>query len=89
MLTGEASDASQCREYLEREVAASPLDRPIYVLGESFGGVLALAALANRADLADRLILANPATSFPRSIWPRLGPLLTQVPKVSPCTIQL
>jgi pimeloyl-ACP methyl ester carboxylesterase len=73
-----------CREYLEKEVADSPIERPIYMLGESFGGVVALAAAAERADLVDRIVLVNPATSFPRSIWPRLGPLLPQVPKVSP-----
>ncbi len=27
-------------------------------------------------------MLVNPATSFPRSVWPALGPLLPRVPKV-------
>ena len=72
-----------CREYLDKEVAESSIERPIYLLGESFGGVVALAAAAERGDLVDRIVLVNPATSFPRSVWPRLGPLLPQIPKVS------
>lgn len=72
-----------CRGYLEKEVEASPVSRPIYLLGESFGGVLALAVAAERPDLVDRLVLVNPATSFPRSVWPQFGPLLPRVPKVA------
>lgn len=58
--------------------------RPVYLLGESFGAVLALAVAAQRPDLVDRLVLVNPATSFQRSVWPSLGPLLPRVPKVKP-----
>lgn len=57
-------------------------ERPVYLLGESFGGILALAVAANRPDLVDRVVLANPATSYPKSVWPVIGPLLPQVPKV-------
>ena len=64
------------------EVGASEPERPVYVLGESFGAVLALAVAARRPDLVDRLVLVNPATAFQRSVWPRLGPLLPRVPKV-------
>ena len=78
---------TDCREYLEKEVAESSIERPIYLLGESFGGVVALAAAAERADLVDRIVLVNPATSFPRSVWPRLGPLLPQIPKVGPSAL--
>lgn len=70
------------REYLELVVGQSPVERPVYLLGESFGGVLALAAAEVRPDLVDRVVLVNPATSFPRSPWPTLGPLLPRVPKV-------
>ncbi len=63
----------------------SPPERPVYLLGESFGGVLALAVAEARPDLVDRVVLVNPATSFPRSLWPMLGPFLPQVPKVSMC----
>ena len=64
------------------EVGAAEPERPVYVLGESFGAVLALAVAAQRPDLVDRLVLVNPATAFQRSVWPRLGPLLPRVPKV-------
>ena len=63
-------------------VKQSPPERPVYLLGESFGGVLALAVAEARPDLVDRVVLVNPATSFPRSLWPMLGPFLPQVPKV-------
>lgn len=62
---------------------SEPPTRPVYLLGESFGAVIALAVAHERPDLADRLILVNPATSFPRSVWPTLGPLLPSVPRVS------
>ena len=35
----------------------------------------------------DRVVLVNPATSFADSLWPALGPLLPQVPKVRPPTL--
>lgn len=63
-------------------MGGSAPDRPAYLLGESFGGVLALAVAQARPDLVDRVVLVNPATSFPRSVWPALGPLLPRVPKV-------
>ena len=40
-----------CREYLEIVVMQSPPERPVYLLGESFGGVLALAVAESRPDL--------------------------------------
>jgi len=68
-------------EYLEAEVSTSLCpDRPVYVLGESFGGLLALATAAASGDIVDRVVLVNPATSFPRSIWPSFGPVLSQLP---------
>ncbi|KAL4442037.1 hypothetical protein ABPG77_011298 [Micractinium sp. CCAP 211/92] len=66
--------------FLRREVPACPPTRPVYVLGESFGGLLALALAAEVPALVDRVILVNPATSFNSSPWPLLGPLLPQVP---------
>ncbi|CAL8462015.1 g1546 [Coccomyxa elongata] len=68
-------------EYMEQVVMQSPPERPVYLLGESFGGVLALAVAEARPDLVDRVVLVNPATSFSRSLWPMLGPFLPQVPK--------
>ena len=67
-------------------VSQSPPERPVYLLGESFGGVLALAVAEARPDLVDRVVLVNPATSFSRSLWPALGPFLPRVPKVTPHT---
>ncbi|KAL3153931.1 hypothetical protein ABBQ32_013493 [Trebouxia sp. C0010 RCD-2024] len=66
--------------YLEAEVDVDDPDRPVYLLGESFGGVLALAVAAAKTDLVDRLVLVNPATSYEASIWPRLGPVLAKLP---------
>ena len=66
--------------FLQAEVPLHTPTRPIYVLGESFGGVLALAVAAKAPELVDRLILVNPATSFEDSLWPIIGPLLPQVP---------
>ncbi len=60
----------------------SPPERPIYLLGESMGGILALAAAGECPELVDRVILVNPASSYPRSIWPLLAPLLSQVGSV-------
>lgn len=60
-------------------------DRPVYLLGESFGAVLTLAVAAAKTDLVDRLVLVNPATSYENSIWPRLGPALAKLPDVSLC----
>ena len=72
-----------CRSYLEAEVNVDDPDRPVYLLGESFGAVLALAVAHDTTDLVDRLVLVNPATSYEKSIWPRLGPALAKLPDVS------
>ncbi|EIE25026.1 alpha/beta-hydrolase [Coccomyxa subellipsoidea C-169] len=72
---------SLIEEYMDLVVSQSPPERPVYLLGESFGGVLALAVAEARPDLVDRVVLVNPATSFSRSLWPALGPFLPRVPK--------
>ncbi|GIL46719.1 hypothetical protein Vafri_3635 [Volvox africanus] len=66
-------------QQLEDEVAPLDPSRPVYLLGESFGGLMAL-ELAQRVSCVDRLILVNPATSFDRSPWPSMGPLLPALP---------
>ncbi|MFH7243937.1 MAG: alpha/beta fold hydrolase [Spirulina sp.] len=43
--------------------------RSVYLCGESFGACLALQIVAQAADLADRLILVNPASAFHRLPW--------------------
>ncbi|GLI58562.1 hypothetical protein VaNZ11_000309 [Volvox africanus] len=66
-------------QQIEDEVAPLDPSRPVYLLGESFGGLMAL-ELAQRVSCVDRLILVNPATSFDRSPWPTLGPMLPALP---------
>ncbi|KAK9272317.1 hypothetical protein L1049_002688 [Liquidambar formosana] len=56
-------------------------NRPIYIVGESLGGCLALAVAARNPDIDLVLILANPATSFSKSPLQPLIPLLEVVPQ--------
>ncbi|KAI8467306.1 MAG: alpha/beta-hydrolase [Monoraphidium minutum] len=65
---------------LRREIEADGRGRPVYLLGESFGGLLALALAERLGELVDRLVLVNPATSFAQTPWPQAGPLLTSLP---------
>jgi pimeloyl-ACP methyl ester carboxylesterase len=53
---------------------------PVYLMGESFGGLLAIQLATKNPGLVDRVVLVNPATSFNRSLWPRIGPVLLQTP---------
>ncbi|QDZ22010.1 alpha/beta fold hydrolase [Chloropicon primus] len=69
------------REYIELEVARSAEDRPIYIMGESFGGMLALLLAESCGHLClNRVVLVNPATSFGNSIWASMGDVLPQLP---------
>jgi pimeloyl-ACP methyl ester carboxylesterase len=65
---------------LTRTTAEFARTRPVYLLGESFGGILALAVAMRLPRTVHRVVLVNPATSYPRSPWPALGPRLTQLP---------
>ena len=69
-------------------------DRPVYVIGESFGGMLASAVSlqilkqsgneeksAKRQNPIEGMILVNPATSFENSSWDIMAPLLTSLGK--------
>ena len=49
-----SSSFSSCRAYLEEHVLAAPVERPVYLLGESFGALLSIAIAARRQDLVDR-----------------------------------
>ncbi|KDP23608.1 hypothetical protein JCGZ_23441 [Jatropha curcas] len=60
-------------ETVRIEQASSPA-KPIYLVGDSLGGCLALAVAARNPKIDLVLILVNPATSFGRS---QLQPLLT------------
>ncbi|KAJ9180156.1 hypothetical protein P3X46_008435 [Hevea brasiliensis] len=66
-------------ETVRIEHAASP-NRPIYLVGDSFGGCLALAVAARNPKIDLVLILANPATSFGRSQLEHLLPILEALP---------
>lgn len=66
---------------IRQEVTSYGAGRPVYLLGESFGGTLCLALAAKLGNFVDRLVLVNPATSFTDSPWPALGPLLTALPR--------
>nr|GME20023.1 acyltransferase-like protein At1g54570, chloroplastic [Ipomoea batatas] len=59
--------------------ASSP-NKPIYLLGDSFGGCLALAVAARNPKIDLVVILANPATSFGRSQLQPLFPFLEALP---------
>lgn len=68
---------------VERTVRSEAHDspkRPIYLVGESFGGCIALAVAANNPDIDLILVLANPATCFSKSQLPLLIPLLHITP---------
>ncbi|KAI5676486.1 hypothetical protein M9H77_07436 [Catharanthus roseus] len=54
--------------------------KPIYLVGDSFGGSLALAVAARNPTIDLVLVLANPATSFNRSQLQPLLPLLESLP---------
>ena len=43
-----------CRAYLEEHVLPAPVERPVYLLGESFGALPSIAVAARRPDLVDR-----------------------------------
>ncbi|CAN4111230.1 unnamed protein product [Withania somnifera] len=69
--------------FVERTVrmkhASSP-NKPIYLVGDSFGGCLALAVASHNPKIDLVLILANPATSFGRTQLQPLLPLLKSLP---------
>ncbi|GJZ97135.1 acyltransferase-like protein, chloroplastic, partial [Tanacetum coccineum] len=56
--------------------------KPIYLIGESFGGCLALAVAARNPTVDLVTILANPSTSFERRRLPTLLYLLEALPDV-------
>ncbi|CAI9102431.1 OLC1v1000697C2 [Oldenlandia corymbosa var. corymbosa] len=54
--------------------------KPIYIVGDSFGGCIALSAAARIPTIDLVVILINPATSYNRSKLQYLPPLLEAVP---------
>ncbi|XP_024982966.1 acyltransferase-like protein At1g54570, chloroplastic isoform X2 [Cynara cardunculus var. scolymus] len=73
-------------ETLRFEHALFP-SRPIYVVGDSFGGCLALAVAARNPAIDLVVILANPATSFDRSQLQPILPILEVMPDTLHVTI--
>ncbi|XP_015968533.1 phytyl ester synthase 1, chloroplastic [Arachis duranensis] len=66
-------------EAIKVEYALAP-NKPIYLVGDSFGGCLALAVAARNPTIDLVLILVNPATSFGRSQLQPLFPILEALP---------
>ncbi|KAG8374877.1 hypothetical protein BUALT_Bualt10G0041200 [Buddleja alternifolia] len=66
-------------ETVRAEHSSSP-NKPIYLVGDSFGGCLALAVAARNPKIDLVVILTNPATSFGRSQLQPLLPLLEALP---------
>ncbi|XP_030466933.1 phytyl ester synthase 1, chloroplastic-like [Syzygium oleosum] len=64
---------------VKAEFASSP-HKPIYLVGDSFGGCLALAVAARNPTIDLVVLLVNPATSFGRSQLQPLLPLLEAMP---------
>uniref|UniRef100_A0A1D1ZH36 Acyltransferase-like protein At1g54570, chloroplastic n=1 Tax=Anthurium amnicola TaxID=1678845 RepID=A0A1D1ZH36_9ARAE len=55
-------------------------NRPIYLVGDSFGGCLALAVAARNPNIDLLLVLSNPATSFGKSQLQPLLPIMENLP---------
>ncbi|KAF3454372.1 hypothetical protein FNV43_RR04819 [Rhamnella rubrinervis] len=68
-------------ETVRLEHALSP-KKPIYLVGDSFGGCLSLAVAARNPTIDLVVILANPATSFGRSQLQPLFPILEAMPDI-------
>ncbi|KMT13485.1 hypothetical protein BVRB_4g082640 [Beta vulgaris subsp. vulgaris] len=66
-------------EVVRKEHASSP-NKPIYLVGDSLGGCLALAVAARNPMVDLVLILANPATSLEMSQLKPLFPILEALP---------
>ncbi|CAA7398460.1 unnamed protein product [Spirodela intermedia] len=64
---------------VRNEHARTP-NRPIYLIGDSFGGCLALAVAARNPNIDLVLVLSNPATSVGRSQLQPFFPILESIP---------
>ncbi|KAK3164363.1 hypothetical protein QOZ80_1AG0016610 [Eleusine coracana subsp. coracana] len=64
---------------IKHEHNVSP-NRPIYLLGDSFGGCLALSVAARNPQIDLVLLLVNPATSFAKTSLQPILPLLEAMP---------
>ena len=57
-------------------------DREVQLIGESMGGAMSLFLCLKHPELVTRATVVNPASSFDRSVWPSVGPLLPQIPQI-------
>ncbi len=74
--------SSSLADALALRLADVPPERPVYILGEGLGAVLALALCTDDKSkhLVNRLILVNPSTSYLSSSLARIAPLLERLP---------
>jgi pimeloyl-ACP methyl ester carboxylesterase/1-acyl-sn-glycerol-3-phosphate acyltransferase len=96
-MTVDVDDRSSFRELVQSAVqftddVVGNTNRSVYVIGESFGGLLSTAVglqLVNREERKSKpnpvkgFVLVNPATSFDESSWDVMAPLLTTLGKVT------
>jgi len=68
------------RAFIERAKEEDP-EREVQLIGESMGGALSLFVCLKYPELVARATVVNPASSFDRSVWPSVGPLLPQIPE--------
>jgi acetyl esterase/lipase len=54
----------------------------LYIMGESYGGLLASGVALSLEDVPQLkgLVLINPATSFPRTVFPKYGDRICSLP---------
>eukprot|EP00741_Cyanophora_paradoxa_P011517 tig00020557_g11125.t1 len=77
-----AEMAARVEMVIRAELAARP-NLKLWILGESFGGCLAVIAAGALGPAVERLVLVNPATSFAANpILPLGSPLLTIFPDI-------
>lgn len=67
-------------EYIRQESTTPTKQRPIYLMGESFGGILALHVASQIPQQLAGLALINPATSYPQSKLAQQGPAVAKLP---------
>ena len=78
------STFQQLRDIVIEHLASEEPDRPVYLMGESFGGLLtcevALELLQSKATNLCGIVLVNPATCYLRSKLAELGPKVAALP---------
>ena len=52
----------------------SRFKKPVVLVGESFGGLLASYVAVRARDAISNLVLLNPSSSYDRTLWPLIGP---------------